>query len=233
MYTYNESTVVLATDTYSGEWTTPHSDDELREWLEAREDTGEPGVAEAVEELVDPTGAAVLDLGVTVEELDPADRDEVPDEVWCEWIASGWLGAGRVWDDGRVIISDYRPPMRVVGEWEWQGGPVSVRSHHGDQEQRWRRVASLPDLRRAVEHADIEEAAWEAWQATLREADKVAEYPLRRIAAKLRIDQEVVDRDLAERDGLIRDLLADGWTGARVARVAGISEMMVSKIRRK
>ena len=230
MYTYNESTVVLVTDTYSGEWTTPHDDAELVAWLEDREDTGEPGVAEAVEELVHPSGAAVLDLGVTVEELDPSDRDEVPDEVWCEWIAGGWLGEGRVWDDGRVIISDYRPPMHVVGEWEWQGGPVSVRSHHGDQERRWRRVASLANLRRAVEEASAEEAVWEEEQQRQADALRAEEEPLRDLASRLTEAQRQVDALVAERSRMVAE--RPDWTGVRLARSLGVSEMMVSKIRR-
>lgn len=231
MYDYSERTVVLARDQYSGEWAAVHSDVELREWLEAREDTGEPGVAEAVAELVDPTGADVLDLGVTVEELDPSDRDEVPTEVWCEWIASGWLGEGRVWDDGRVIISDYRPPMHVVGEWEWQGGPVSVRSHHGDQERRWRRVASLSDLCRAVEEASAEESEWEAEQQRQTEEARAAEAPLRDVAARITDAQRQLDALVAERAALVAE--RPDWTGRRLARALGISEMMVSKIRRK
>lgn len=229
MYDYDESTVVLATDAYTGEWTTPHSDDELRGWLEAREDTGEPGVAEAVSELVDPTGADVLDLGVTIEELDPADRDEVPTEVWCQWIAGGWLGAGRVWDDGRVIISDYRPPMMVATEWEWQGGPVSVRSHHGDQERRWRRVASLPDLRRAVDEASAEEAVWEAEQQRQADEARAAEEPLRDVAGRIAEAQRQVDALVAERARLVVE--RPDWTGVRLSRALGVSEMMVSKIR--
>jgi len=231
MYDYSERTVVLVRDQYSGEWATPHDDTELVAWLEDREDTGEPGVAEAVEELVNPSGAAVLDLGVTVDELDPSDRDEVPTEVWCEWIAGGWLGAGRVWDDGRVIISDYRPPMYVAGEWEWQGGPVSVRSHHGDQERRWRRVASLADLRRAVEEASAEEAEWEAEQQLKADEARAAEEPLRDVAARIAEAQRQMDALIAERAALVAER-AD-WTGVRLARALGISEMMVSKIRRR
>jgi hypothetical protein len=232
MYTYDERHVVLMRDTYSGEWATPHDDAELmaiaREWC----DTSEPGVAEAVEALPGGSGDRdVLDLGVTIEELDPADRDEVPTEVWCEWIAGGWLSAGRVWDDGRVIISDYRPPMYVVGEWEWQGGPVSVRSHHGDQERRWRRVASLSDLRRAVEEASAEEAEWEAEQQRQTEEARAAEAPLRDVAARITDAQRQLDALVAERAALVAE--RPDWTGRRLARALGISEMMVSKIRRK
>ncbi len=230
MYDYDEHTVVLATDTYTGEWAAVHSDVELRDWLEAREDVREPGVAEAVSELVEPTGAAVLDLGVSVDELDPSDRDEVPTEVWCAWIAGGWLGDGLVWDDGRVVVSDYRPPMMVASEWEWQGGPASVRSHHGDQEQRWRRVASLSDLRRAVEEASAEEAVWEAEQTRRWEAERAEEAPLRDLAARLTEAQRQVDALVAERARLVAE--RHGWTGVRLSRALGVSEMMVSKIRR-
>ena len=38
---------------------------------------------------------------------------------------------------------------------------------------------------------------------------------------------------LADRDRMIRDLLAAGWTGARVAQVAGISAKQVSLIRNR
>lgn len=230
MYDYSTHTVVEVTDSYTGQWAVVHSDDQLRAVLDGWEDLGEPGVAEAVDEIVSPTGADVLDLGVSVEELDPTERDEVSTELWIAWIGGGWLGEGRVWDDGRVIISDYRPPVEIAGEWEWQGGPVSVRSHHGDQERRWRRVASLADLRRAVEEASAEEAVWEEEQQRQADALRAEEEPLRDLASRLAEAQRQVDALVAERARMVAE--RPDWTGVRLARSLGVSEMMVSKIRR-
>lgn len=229
MHDYSTHTVVKVADSYTGKWAAVHSDDQLRAVLDGWEDLGEPGVAEAVDEIVSPTGADVLDLGASVEELDPSERDEVPTEVWCAWICGGWLGDGLVWDDGRVVVSDYRPPVEIAGEWEWQGGPVSVRSHHGDQERRWRRVASLADLRRSVEEASAEEAEWEAEQQRKADEARAAEEPLRDVAARITDAQRRMDALITERAALVAE--RPDWTGVRLARALGVSEMMVSKIR--
>lgn len=233
MYDYDEHAIIRVTDTYTGEQAIITSDEQMRQVLEGWEDMSEPGVEEAVDALADggTRDTDVIDLGIQVDELDPDDVDEVSDDEWAEWICSGWLAGGRVWDDGRVIISDYRPPMHVVGEWEWQGGPVSVRSHHGDQEQRWRHVTSLADLRRTVEAASAEEAVWEDEQARRLEDERAEEAPLRDLAARLIEAQRQVDALVAERARLVAE--RPGWTGVRLARSLGVSEMMVSKIRKR
>lgn len=234
MSTYDEQTITRITDTYTDATAIITSDEQLRQVLEGWEDMSEPGVAEAVDALVgggtrDPD---VLDLGIEVDEFDP-DDEEVSDAEWAEWICSGWLADGRVWDDGRVVISDYQPPVRIGGQWEWMGGPVSVRSHHGDQEHRWRRVSSLADLRAAVATAHAEEQEWQDGEDARQAARADAEVPLMTAAIRCAEAERAAETARAARDGEIRRLLDAGWTGARVAVLAGISAKQVSLIRNR
>lgn len=235
MYGYDEHAIIRVTDTYSGAHAIVTSDEEMRRTLEGWEDMSEPGVAEAVDALVDGGTRItdVLDLGIQVDELDPDDEDEVSDDEWEEWICSGWLADGRVWDDGRAIISDYQPPVRIGGRWEWMGGPVSVRSHHGDQERRWRRVSSLADLRAAVATAHAEEQEWQDGEDARQAARREAEGPLVAAVGRCAEAERAAEAARAARDGEIRRLLDAGWTGARVAVLAGISAKQVSLIRNR
>lgn len=232
---YGEQAITRITDTYSGEQAIVTSDAQLRQALEGWEDMSEPGVAEAIDALIGygTRAADVIDLGVQVDELDPDDRDEVPDDLWAEWMCQGWLSDGRVWDDGRVVVSDCRPPMRIGDGWEWSGGPVSVRSYHGDQERRWRHVRSLADLRDAVEVAHAEEQAWQDEQDRKAEAHSAGLDPLRRAQEELERAQQVAEERLRARDDLIRALIAQGYTGGELSRALPISAKQVSIIRNR
>ena len=235
MSTYDEQTITRITDTYTGAQAIVTSDEQMRQVLESWEDMSEPGVAEAVDALVGggTRDTDVIDLGVQVDELDPADADQVSDDEWAEWICAGWLADGRVWDDGRAIISDYRRPVRIGDGWEWMGGPVSVRSHHGDQERRWRRVSSLADLRAAVAAAHAEEQEWQDGEDARRAARREAEGPLVAAVGRCAEAERAAEAARAARDGEIRRLLDAGWTGNRVAVLAGISAKQVSLIRNR
>ena len=235
MSTYDEQTITRITDTYTDATAIIASDAQLRQVLEEWEDMSEPGVAEAVDALVGggTRDTDVLDLGIEVDEFEQDDREEISDDEWAEWICTGWLADGRVWDDGRVVIDEYQPPVRIGDRWEWMGGPVSVRSHHGDQERRWRRVASLADLRAAVAVAHAEEQEWQDEQDARQAARADAEVPLRAATARCAEAERAAETARAARDDEIRRLLDAGWTGARVAVLAGISAKQVSLIRNR
>lgn len=70
---------------------------------------------------------------------------------------------------------------------------------------------------------------WEDEQARRREAERADEAPLRDLADRLIEAQRQVDALVAERARLVAE--RPGWTGVRLSRALGVSEMMVSKIR--
>ena len=205
------------------------TEEEREQVLRAMYDMDDPKVAAVLEDYLGGDSEAAAFLGVSEEDLDPDDPDEVPDDLWGRWLIEQLDRNGRwIEKEGERMVR-IRMERTPGPDGAWPGGPVEVCPLHGDREQAWRKVTSWGDLRRALDIAREEEEEALAQLAAEKRAERARFDDLRNAHQAVQDAERALAAARRQRRDIARSHIQAGDTMYRVAKEVRLSPQAVAK----